>query len=109
MTIHHRTGAIRYAGSGIPSPLLLHGGAISALKTPGMPVGSGMLDSKTAEATMASGDLLTLFTDGWMDALSTDPATALLQAEPQNANPTDWPIQNDGLLDDLTLITLRRK
>ena len=109
MTIHHRTGIIRYAGSGIPSPLLLHEGAITTLKTPGMPVGSGMLAAKTATATMASGDLLTLFTDGWLEALPTDPATALLQAEPQNANPTGWPIQDDGLLDDLTLITLRRK
>ncbi len=109
VTINRRTGEAKYAGSGIPSPLLMHGDKARELKTSGLPLGSGFVNLQTSFFTMNEEDVLVAFSDGWSDSIDGDPVKTLLEAKCQSANLAEALLPDGAFTDDLTLVTLRRK
>jgi sigma-B regulation protein RsbU (phosphoserine phosphatase) len=109
MTYERSTGFIRFAGTGIPSPLLLCDGSVRELKTRGLPLGSGMVALTTADALLAPNALLALFSDGWPESLLDDPAEVLLKADRNSHNLAESLVPEGAFLDDLTLITVQRR
>jgi sigma-B regulation protein RsbU (phosphoserine phosphatase) len=109
ITINRRTGELRYAGTNIPSPLLLKNGEVTELPTRGLPLGSGVVTLTTATARLDPGAALVLYTDGWNESISVDPAKILAQADPRSLNLAQELAPQGNLLDDLTLITLQRR
>ncbi len=65
------SGALAYANGGHNPPLLLRaGGAAEPLRERGLPVGAlGEAEYRTAEAVLAPGDVLFLYTDGVTEAM----------------------------------------
>jgi PAS domain S-box-containing protein len=65
-----RTGALRYANAGHPSPFVrLPDGRFFRLESGGIPLGLGAFDAlRTQDASLARGDLLVAFTDGLIEA-----------------------------------------
>ncbi len=108
-TIDRRSGLIRYAGSGIPSPLILHNGEATDLRLPGLPLGSGMVRAETATAFLPMGATLVAFSDGWLESLKDTPTATLLRTDAFGTNLAEALAPEGPLLDDLTLITLQRR
>jgi len=109
LTFNKQDGEIRFAGSGIPSPLLLHRQKVHELKTRGLPLGSGMVSLTTSAIAMPTEASLVLFSDGWLESLNQDPVTALLQTQESGASLLETLMPERPLLDDCTLITLQRR
>lgn len=104
-----KTGEVRYAGSGIPSPLLARAGNVEELKTRGLPLGSGVISLSTESRILEEGDALVLFSDGWTESLNEEPAAVLAKAN-LRVDPLAESLAPEGsLIDDLTLITLQRR
>lgn len=108
MTFNRESGLIRYAGSGIPSPLHVNNGIINELKTRGLPLGSGVVSLTTAAATLEKGDTLVLYSDGWSESISTEPSEVLAKANLNRHDLAESLAPEGSLIDDLTLITLQR-
>ncbi len=109
MTINKRTGVINYAGTNIPSPLMLENGRVTELPTRGLPLGSGVVSLTTSTATLPPGAAIVLFTDGWPESINMDPAKLLPQADPRSINLAQSLAPEGSLIDDLTLIALQRR
>lgn len=109
MVYDKETGEIRFAGSGIPSPLLSHNSHISELKTRGLPLGSGVVNLTTDKTTIQKGDTLVLFSDGWSESLPEEPAVVLAKTNLRHTNLAERLANDVSLIDDLTLITLHRR
>jgi phosphoserine phosphatase RsbU/P len=119
------TGRLEYFGAGHPFPLLLRrDGRIEELGAGGLPLGvREPLAPPTAEATLAPGDLLVLFTDGLVEA--TDPAEQAFGFErlsslvyhggsPQTLHDRvlaafDAHVAGEPLRDDVTLVVVGRE
>jgi sigma-B regulation protein RsbU (phosphoserine phosphatase) len=108
MTYDRHSGQIDYAGSGMPKPLLCHDGQVIELDCGGLPLGSGMIQSKSKTITLASNDTLLLFSDGWPDGLAAPPAHYLDKLDLAKPNLAAGLAARSTPHDDLTLITLRR-
>jgi PAS domain S-box-containing protein len=69
-TFDVRTGGLRYANAGHPSPFVrLPDGRFFRLEAGGIPLGLGAFDAlRTQEASLTRGDLLVAFTDGLIEA-----------------------------------------
>ena len=69
-TYDARTGALRYANAGHPSPFVrADDGTLMRLEAAGIPLGLGTFDAlRTRDASLARGDLLVAFTDGLIEA-----------------------------------------
>lgn len=109
MTFSKKTGEIRYAGSGIPYPLLMSNGFVTELKTRGLPLGSGVVSLTTAQATMKKGDTLVLYSDGWSESITGEPAALLAKADINRYDLALSLAPEESLIDDLTLITFHRR
>jgi len=109
MTFDRRTGEVRYAGSGIPFPLFVSDGEVSELKTRGLPLGSGVVSLTTATVTLKTGDTLVLYSDGWSESISGEPAEILSKANLHRSDLAESLSPEGALVDDLTLITLQRR
>ncbi len=109
LTINKNTGLIRYAGSGIPFPLHVSNGFVNELKTRGLPLGSGVVSLTSATVTLAPGDTLVLYSDGWSESLSGEPADLLRKANLSRADLAESLSPEGSLIDDLTLITIQRR
>ena len=109
MTFNNKTGEIRHAGSGIPYPLHATGGNFVELKTRGLPLGSGVVSLTTASTTLAEGDTLVLYSDGWSESISGDPLDILSKANLKRHDLAESLVPDEPLIDDLTLITLQRR
>lgn len=109
MTFNKKTGEIRYAGSGIPFPLHVSNGFVNELKTRGLPLGSGVVSLTSSTATLSMGDTLVLYSDGWSESLSGEPADALRKANLDRADLAESLSPEGSLIDDLTLITFQRR
>lgn len=109
LTVGRETGEVRYAGSGIPFPLLISGGKVSELKTRGLPLGSGVVSLTTASAQLQEGDTLVLYSDGWSESISGEPIDVLSKANLQRPDLAESLSPEGPLIDDLTLITLQRR
>jgi CheY-like chemotaxis protein len=109
MTYNKTTGELRYAGSGIPYPLLASGGTITELKTRGLPLGSGVVSLTTLTTTLKEGDTLVLYSDGWSESMSVEPADVLAKANLKNPELAKSLEPEGTIIDDLTLITLQRR
>jgi len=109
LNFNKTTGEIRYAGSGIPFPLLASNGHIVELKTRGLPLGSGVVSLTTASATLAPGDTLVLYSDGWSESIAEEPAAILGKANLHRPDLAESLAPEGTLIDDLTLITLQRR
>jgi sigma-B regulation protein RsbU (phosphoserine phosphatase) len=120
------TGRLEFVGAGHPFPLLLRrDGRIEELGAGGLPLGVRQpLAPPTAEATLAPGDLLVLFTDGLVEA--TDPKaerafgfdrlSSLVYSggSPQAVHDRvlaafDAHVAGEPLRDDLTLVVIGRE
>lgn len=101
------TGLFRYAGSGLPPPLLRRGTELIPLKIPGLPAGSGLLTLETAEAQLNPDDVLAMATDGWRETMGEDQIRRLfLRGHPPWKNAL--PAADDQIADDITLVFLQR-
>lgn len=109
LTINKSSGVVRYAGSGIPFPLLVTGGFVTELKTRGLPLGSGVVSLTTATTTLKEGDTLVLYSDGWSESISCEPAEVLRKANLTRSDLAESLSPEGALIDDLTLITLQRR
>ncbi len=109
LTFCRSTGEVRYAGSGIPFPLLVSDGMVTELKTRGLPLGSGVVSLTSASATLKSGDTLVLYSDGWSESISGEPIDVLRGADLSSPNLAETLSPEGSLIDDLTLITLQRR
>ena len=109
LTFNRQSGLICFAGSGIPSPLMLHGKNVIDLKTRGLPLGSGMVSLTTATLIMPSNSSLVLFSDGWSESFPDDPADVLQKAQSSGSALIEALMPESALLDDCTLITLQRR
>ncbi|MEU8183132.1 SpoIIE family protein phosphatase [Micromonospora sp. NPDC049044] len=87
-----RTGRLRYASAGHPSPLLISGGQVSFLHGPalGPPVGAiPGARYETVEGELASGDRLVLYTDGLIEDRQLGIDAALAQLCVDAATPSE--------------------
>jgi len=109
ITYNRVTGELRYAGSGIPYPLHVSNGEVLELKTRGLPLGSGVVSLVTATTTLAEGDTLVLYSDGWSESISGEPADVLRKADLTRSDLAESLSPESSLIDDLTLITLQRR
>lgn len=109
VTFNKKTGEIRYAGSGIPSPLLVVNGYVNELKTRGLPLGSDIAEIKTETTQLEKGDTLVLFSDGWLECIDEEAADYLKKANLDVDNLAESLIPDTPLIDDLTLITFQRR
>lgn len=109
LTYDKNTGEVRYAGSGIPFPLLVSDGNVVEMKTRGLPLGSGVVSLTTASLTLKEGDALILYSDGWSESLSDDPAEVLRKANLRRSDLAESLAPEGPLVDDMTLITLQRR
>lgn len=109
ITYNKKTGELRYAGSGIPSPLLVVNGYVNELKARGLPLGSDIAELKTASTKLDVGDTLVLFSDGWNECLDEEPAKVLEKANLNERDLANSLIPDTPLIDDLTLITFQRR
>jgi phosphoserine phosphatase RsbU/P len=109
ITYNKKTGGLRYAGSGIPYPLLASGGKITELKTRGLPLGSGVVSLTTATTTLAPGDAIVLYSDGWSESIGDEPIDVLSKIGVEHRNLAEKLAPECSLIDDLTLITFRRR
>lgn len=109
MTINHTTGEVKYAGSGIPFPLHVANGFVTEMKTRGLPLGSGVVSLATTTTTMAEGDTIILYSDGWSESIAGEPADIVRKANLQRSDLAESLSPDGSLIDDLTLITLQRR
>lgn len=108
MTFNRKTGEVQYAGSGIPFPLHMSGGTVNELRTRGLPLGSGVVSLSTSNMTLDIGDTLVLYSDGWSESISEEPASVLARTKTNVVNLAECLAPEGSLIDDLTLITLQR-
>ena len=109
LTYNKKTGQIRYAGSGIPYPLLAAGGSINELKTRGLPLGSGVVSLTSATTVLNEGDTLVLYSDGWSDSMTTEPVEVLGKTDLNKQDLAKTLEPEGAIIDDLTLITIQRR
>ncbi len=109
VTYNRANEELRYAGSGIPFPMLVSDGVVTELKTRGLPLGSGVVSLATATTTLKQGDTLVLYSDGWSESITGEPADVLRKANLQRADLAESLSPEGSLIDDLTLITLQRR
>ncbi|MGE4352343.1 MAG: response regulator [Bdellovibrionales bacterium] len=109
LTLNKTTGELRYAGSGIPFPLMVSGGEITELRTRGLPLGSGVVSLTTATTTLQAGDTLVLYSDGWSESITQEPAEVLKNANMKKHNLAESLVPEGTIIDDLTLITIQRR
>ncbi len=109
LTYNKKTGHVRYAGSGIPYPLLVKDGFVQELKTRGLPLGSGVVSLSSKSFEMNKGDTLVLYSDGWSESLSEEPADLLRKADLQKQDLAESLAPEGSLIDDLTLVTIQRR
>lgn len=110
LTFNKSTGEIRYAGSGIPYPLVVGAdGQVAELRTRGLPLGSGVVSLDTATAQINQGNTLVLYSDGWSESLETEPNDVLAKAQIRRSDLAESLTPQGPLIDDLTLITLQRR
>jgi len=108
MTFNRVTGEVRYAGSGIPFPLYRVGTIVNELKTRGLPLGSGVVSLKTDSMILGHDETLVLYSDGWCESITEDPAAILANANIKSGYLAESLAPEGTLIDDLTLITLQR-
>ncbi|MDD3181748.1 MAG: fused response regulator/phosphatase [Alphaproteobacteria bacterium] len=109
ITFNKVTGQVNYAGSGIPYPILINNGFVTELKTRGLPLGSGVVSLTTATTMLGEGDTLVLYSDGWSESISEEPAQILAKANLRSPNLAESLAPDGTIIDDLTLITLQRR
>jgi len=108
IAFNKKTGEVRYAGSGIPHPLLSLSGHIRELETRGLPLGSGVVALKTESVVMEQGDTLLLYSDGWADSITGDPATLFAGADLSAPDLAQKLVPQGAFIDDLTIVAFRR-
>jgi DNA-binding response OmpR family regulator len=109
LTFNKETGEIRYAGSGIPHPFITSDSGPIELQTRGLPLGSGVISLTTQTTTLAPGNSLILFSDGWLETLTSEPIDVISKTKTDRPNLAEALAPEGSLVDDLTLITFRRK
>lgn len=109
ITYNRKTGKVKYAGSGIPYPLVIKDGFVHDLKTRGLPLGSGVISLTTESIDLNKGDALVLYSDGWTESLSEEPAEILQKANLRCPQLAESLAPQGTLVDDLTLVTIQRR
>ncbi|MGE0108311.1 MAG: response regulator [Bdellovibrionales bacterium] len=109
MTFQKSTGEVRYAGSGIPYPLVIKDGFVQELKTRGLPLGSGVVSLTTETIELNKGDALVFYSDGWSESLSEEPKEILQKANLRSPDLAASLAPEGSLVDDLTLVTMQRR
>ena len=118
------TGHLRYANAGHPPALVAGAGAVMTLMPTGPLLGPLAADWADAEAELPAGATLTIYSDGLIEARSTDGdelgverLTAIVGAESIQADPEALadacfapldPLLNDAQRDDITLVVVGR-
>jgi len=109
LTFHKKTGQVLYAGSAIPYPFHITGQKVHVMKTRGLPLGSGAVQVETQSITMAKGDTLVLYSDGWSESIIRTPEDILLHADLGAPFLAETLAPKGDIIDDMTLITLQRR
>jgi sigma-B regulation protein RsbU (phosphoserine phosphatase) len=105
-------GTAIICAAGAPTPLLCRRGRVSPIATGGLPVGTGLFSARAETLTLAPGDAIVLYSDGWVDG---DPERAADIVGREIA--CDRPLSAERLAaqgiggphDDLTLLVISRR
>ena len=106
--LDNNEGAIWYAASGNPYPILYRNNDAQALASGGLPLGSGFVTLELNRIDFDYDDVLVLHTDGWPSQIDVNPAVLIKHVLNTGALNPDALIGSDPINDDITLLTIRR-